>query len=98
VAFRVLLGLALICLALVGCSDEESGSPPVTSAPRSDVSTQVAAAEWKAVIEDWYVDGTLDEPHRCVAIREAIEQLPSSPPEYSSVYDDMRRLERRACG
>jgi hypothetical protein len=96
VTIRASLGLAFICLALVGCSDEESGSPPVTSAPASDLSTQVAAAEVRAVINDWYVDGTVDEPHRCVAIREAIQQLP--PRQYSrgrsKAYADMRR----ACG
>jgi hypothetical protein len=64
--------------------------------PGSDVSTQVAAAEWKVVIDDWYVDGTVDEPHRCVAIREAIKQLPSR--DYSNAYADLHRLETRACG
>ncbi|HAL25758.1 MAG TPA: hypothetical protein DCP25_03345 [Chloroflexi bacterium] len=93
---RVSLGLAFICLALVGCSDEESGSPPVTSAPASDVSTQVAAAEVRAVINDWYVDGTIDKQHRCVAIREAMKELPSRV--YSKVNAEFRRANRRACG
>lgn len=82
----------------MGCSDDEPASALVAGTPYSDVSTQVAAAEWKAVIDDWYVDGTFDEPHRCVAIREAVKQLPSSTPEHSTVYADMRRIERRACG
>ena len=59
------------------------------------MSTQVAAAEWKAVIDDWYVDGSIDEPHRCVAIREAIEQLPTRG--YSEAYADLLRLARRGC-
>jgi 2-polyprenyl-3-methyl-5-hydroxy-6-metoxy-1,4-benzoquinol methylase len=81
---------------LTGCSGEEAGSK-APSSQASDVSTVVAAAEWKAVIDDWYVDGTFDEQHRCVAIHEAIKRLPTSPPEYLSVYEDIHRLERRAC-
>jgi hypothetical protein len=44
---------------------------------------------------DWYVDGTIDEPHRCVAIQEAIEQLPTR--DYSAAYADLLRHEREAC-
>ncbi len=94
-----------MCLALAACSNDESSSPsptpPVASTPgqaASDVSTEVAAAEWKAVIEDWYVDGTFDSPHRCVAVQEAIKWLATSGPGYSSVYEDVRRLERSTCG
>ncbi len=87
--------LVLVCVALAGCSDSEPASSPAASTPGSDVSTQVATAEWKAVIDDWYVDGTIDEPHRCVAIREAIEQLPSR--DYSEVYADLLGLARRGC-
>ena len=90
-----MLGLGFIGVALAGCSDKEA-SPPVASTPGSNVSTQVATAEWKAVIDDWYVDGTIDESHRCVAIREAIKQLPTR--DYSNAYADLHRLDRRACG
>lgn len=83
--------------AVVGCSEEDAGSPPEPSAQASDVSTHVGAEEWKAVIDDWYVDGVFDRQHRCVAIREALRRLPTSPPDYLTVHEDMRRLERRAC-
>ena len=66
-----------MCVGLAGCFDGESASPPAARAPGSDVSTQVAVGEWKAVIEDWYLDGAFDQPHRCLAIREALEQLPT---------------------
>ena len=91
---RASIGLALACLTLAGCSDDRS-SPPAASPPSSDVSTVVAAAEWKAVIDDWYPDGTIDEPHRCEAVQEAIKQLPSR--DYSDAYADLHRFERRAC-
>lgn len=86
-ASRVSLGL--VCVALAGCSDTDSASPPGAS---TQSSTQVAAADWKAVIDDWYVDGTMDEQHPCVAVREAIEQLPSR--DYSEAYADLLRLAR----
>jgi hypothetical protein len=70
-----------------------------TTPSPSDVSCVIAADEWKAVIDDWYDNGTFDESHRCEAIRRALEALPrSGPADYSTVHEDMRRLERRACG
>lgn len=90
--------LGAVCLLLTACSYDSSNDAPPATAYGSDVSTTVAAAEWKAVIEDWYVDGTFNAPHRCVAVREAIKRLKTSPPDYSSVYEDMRRLERLSCG
>lgn len=90
--------LGSIGLSLAACSvDRSDDPPPPARSAASDVSTTVADAEWKAVIEDWYVDGTFNGPHRCAAVREAIKGLPTSPPEYSSVYEDMRRLERLSC-
>ena len=87
---RASLGVVVVGLVLTGCSDDKSGGPQA-----SDVSTQISAAEWKAVINDWYVDGTINEPHRCVAIQEAIDQLPRR--DYSDAYADLRRLERDTC-
>jgi hypothetical protein len=52
---------------LAGCFDEESASPPAARTPGSDVSTQVAVGEWKAMIEDRYLDGAFDQPHRCLS-------------------------------
>lgn len=92
---RASLGVAVIGLALTGCSDDKSGATTSGSPQASDVSTEISAAEWKAVINDWYVDGTINEPHRCVAIQEAIDQLPSR--DYSAAYADLWRLERDTC-
>ena len=95
VGIRASLGVVVVGLALTGCSDDKSGSPTSVSSQASDVSTQISAAEWKAVINDWYVDGTINEPHRCVAIQEAIDQLPRR--DYSDAYTDLRRLECDTC-
>lgn len=92
------LVLGSIGLSLASCSVDRSddASRPARTAV-SDVSTTVAAAEWRAVIEDWYVDGIFNGPHRCAAVREAIKRLPASPAGDSSVYEDLRRLERLSC-
>ena len=95
VGVRASLGVVVIGLALTGCSDDKSSGSTSASPRASDVSTQISAAEWKAVINDWYVDGTINEPHRCVAIQEAIDQLPRR--DYSDAYADLRRLERDTC-
>ena len=95
VRLRAALGAVVVSLVLTGCFDDNSGEPSVPSAAASDVSTQISDAEWKAVINDWYVDGRIDEPHRCVAIQEAIDQLPTR--DYSSAYADLLRHERQAC-
>ena len=93
---RASLGVVVIGLVLTGCSDDKSGAPTSASPQASDFSTQISAAEWKGVINDWYVDGTINEPHRCVAIQQAIEQLPTR--DYSTAYADLLRLERDTCG
>jgi hypothetical protein len=90
------LGLVLMGLS-AGCSGEDSGSALEPRAQASGVSTRVAAEEWRAVIDDWYVDGVFDRQHRCVAIQEALRRLPTSPPDYLTVHDDLRRLQRHAC-
>jgi hypothetical protein len=82
-------------LALTGCFDDKSGAPTSASSEISDVSTEISATEWRAVINDWYVDGTINESHRCVAIQEAIDQLPRR--DYSTAYADLRRSERDTC-
>lgn len=95
-ALRASIGLGFTCLALAACTHDESPTPGGTGArPYNDVSTQLAAAEWKAVIDDWYVDGVLDSPHRCVAVKEAVKQLPTR--DYSRAYRDLRRIEQQAC-
>jgi hypothetical protein len=62
VTFKASLGFGVHLLGLGGLLDEESASLPLASTPDSDTPTQVAAAV-KAVIEDWYLDGTFNAPH-----------------------------------
>jgi hypothetical protein len=76
--------IALLVLTLTGCG---GSSPP----PKP-----VSGREWKAVLNDWY-DGRMDGRHRCAAVREAIRHLPSSPPMYSSVYDDLEAYAKKVC-
>jgi hypothetical protein len=96
---RVLAALTLAVLTTAGCS----GTDDATSEPTTSGSTAVGPTlavppdEAKAVIQDWYVDGIFNSPHRCEAVRAAIARLPTSPREYTTVYDDMRSLERRTC-
>lgn len=98
---RVSAGLVLAVLAAAACSATDQGTseetqPSVTTVVGSAPS--VAPSESKAVIEDWYVDGVFNSPHRCAAVRAAFERLPTSPGVLSTVYEDMRSLESRTCG
>lgn len=97
---RVSAGLAFAVIAMAGCSATDNGG---SDAKRSVTTVAVPAlpvapAEARAVIEDWYVDGLFNSPHRCAAVRAAIERLPTGGRDHFTVYDDMRSLERRTCG
>jgi hypothetical protein len=54
-------------------------------------------AERKAIFDDWYADGRIDEVYSCVVVQNAIRHLPSSPPIFSTVLQDFQRYERRVC-
>jgi hypothetical protein len=56
----------------------------------------VSGLEWKLALNDWY-DGRIDHWHRCAAIGEAIRHLPSTPPMYSTVYEDLRAYATAVC-
>ena len=89
---RVSAALTLAVFATAGCSDPDdatTGVGPTLAVPPSEA---------KAAIQDWYVDGIFNSPHRCKAVRAAIARLPTAPRDYTTVYDDMRSLERRTCG
>lgn len=52
----------------------------------------------KAVIDDWYDNGTFDRAWDCECLREAIDRLSDHSPPYSSVRNDFQRqLELRGC-
>jgi hypothetical protein len=82
---RVSGGLLFAVLALTACSGSHASAAPVTP------------SEANAVIVDWYLDGGFNKPHRCAAVRAAIERLPTSM-VYSTIVEDARSLERRTCG
>jgi hypothetical protein len=54
----------------------------------------MTSQEWKAVIRDWY-DGSIDQRHRCAAVREAIAHLPIST--YSTALQDLQTYEETVC-
>ena len=45
----------------------------------------------KAVISDWYDNGTIDQGWTCGCLRDAIDRLPDIRPPYSSAQDDFQR-------
>lgn len=53
---------------------------------------------WQAVVRVWYDDAAFGRPHRCAAVRGAIERLTSTFGHPHAAYGDMRALERRTCG
>ena len=63
------------------------------------VGTGVAARPCgKAVIDDWYDNGTIDRSWHCVCLRDAIERLPDIARPYSPARDDLQRqLELELC-
>jgi hypothetical protein len=52
---------------------------------------------WRAVLNDWYDNGTFDRQHSCAAVRAARAHLPPDPPMFSTVYRDLQREERHVC-
>jgi hypothetical protein len=45
----------------------------------------------KAVIDDWYDNGTLDRAWDCECLGDAIDRLPGIRPPYSPAQDDLQR-------
>ena len=73
---------------LAGCGT--SHALPARRAP-------VGPREWRAVLEDWYAHGEVTDGHACAAIVIATEHLPSSPPAYSTVREDLDRAAAWQC-
>lgn len=102
----VTCALALIAI-VAGCSqggteasDQTRTSPP-SAGPgvpqQRDESTPATNAERRAVIDDWYDNGKVDDSHRCTAVRAAIEGLATALPDTTSAAYDLRRIERVCC-
>lgn len=100
--------LILLVVGAAGCSHDESGTasraPTGTEAtpkalpPTSGGDAPVAAADWRAVIDDWYDNGVFDDPHACSAVRAAMERLPDSSPTSHTAFADLRRYADKGCG
>jgi hypothetical protein len=95
--------IAVVVAGILFLTGREWGFPLASNGPQHAVTTTVDAAppvapsEAKAVITDWYVDGVFNSPHRCAAVRAAINLVPNSL-IYSKILKDTRSLERRTCG
>lgn len=98
--------LLLLVIGTAGCSKSESdGSSPAPSSteatshsiPQASGEAPVANADWRAVIDDWYDNGVLDELHSCAAVRTAVERLPRSSPNPHTAFEDLGRYEARKC-
>ena len=85
---RILVGVALggASLGLGGCG----GSSGVTLTGRV-----VTAAQWKAVLWDWY-DGRISHPHSCGAVVVATSHLPIDA-TYSTANADLGRYAAKVC-
>ena len=84
----VLVSVLTSAFVQSGCQRDDRADP--ATAPVND-------PEWKAVIGDWYADGSFEQLHRCAAIQEAIERLPSRSPEPQALHQDFRALKARLC-
>ena len=84
----VLVSVLTSALVQSGCQNDDRAEPE--RAPVND-------PEWKAVIGDWYADGSFEQLHRCAAVQEATERLPSRSLESQALHQDFRALEARMC-
>ncbi|HXG72237.1 MAG TPA: hypothetical protein VNJ04_16625 [Gemmatimonadaceae bacterium] len=62
-----------------------------------DNGSPVSGREWKAVIGDWYDNGTIDTPHRCAAVRVAIAHIPPQGPTTTTAHEDLREYAEQVC-
>ena len=84
----ILVSVVTSVLVQSGCQSGDRAEP--ATAP-------VNETEWKAVIGDWYADGGFEQLHRCAAIQEAMERLPSRSPDPQALQHDFRAIEARLC-
>ena len=63
----------------------------------SDSGSPVTPSEWRAVIDDWYDNGNVDDPHRCAAVQEALERVPAQGPNITTAHDDLLAYAGQVC-
>jgi hypothetical protein len=94
---RILLLAVLACgsLGLVACG--RSSAPTLTNESAPTLTHRVVgAAEWKAVLKDWY-DGRISEHHSCAAVVVASSHLPVDGMTYSTINADLARYAAKVC-
>jgi len=93
---RLIASVLLVLVALIGAGCAGIGAEERSEhAARQRVQVPpVQDSEWKAVFNDYY-DGRFDGQHRCAAVRLRTYPTPKVP--YSSIYEELRSLERRSC-
>ena len=97
---RAVVVAGILILTRSACSESNkraSGGSQHAVTTAVNAAPPVARSETRAVITDWYVDGIFNSPHRCAAVRAAINMLPNSL-IYSKILRDTRSLEHRTCG
>jgi hypothetical protein len=103
---EVAIALVALVVATAGCSGNAttgSSAPQVSTTPGEVVPAggengHARGAEVKAVIDDWFSDGTFDQPQSCAAVRVARQQLTMAKRDLSAVAAQMEGFRRRACG
>lgn len=63
----------------------------------NDDGRPVSGGEWRAVIDDWYDNGELDQSHRCGAIREAIAHVPVEGRDITTAREDLLAYAENVC-
>jgi hypothetical protein len=83
----VVIAVAGACLGVSACG--QSSRPKLAH-------RVVTAAEWKAVLQDWY-DGRISEHHSCGAVVVASAHLPVDGMIYSTINADLARYAAKVC-
>jgi hypothetical protein len=93
-----ILALVLLsfgALGLVACGGSSTAKLTTESTPKLTHKV-VGAAEWKAVLQDWY-DGRIREHHSCAAVVVASSHLPVDGVTYSTINADLARYAAKVC-
>jgi hypothetical protein len=86
---RIVVGVGLACASLGMVACQANGGPKMAA-------SAVTAAQWKAVLQDWY-DGQINDRHPCAAVIVASSHLPADGPVYSTVAADLTRYAATVC-
>jgi hypothetical protein len=79
---------ACVFCCLAGCGGTRS--PRLTG-------RVVTARQWKALFNDWYVDGRIDRHYSCAVAVIATSHLPADPPIYSDATQTFEKYTAKVC-